>query len=179
MGFFREAGEIVNRAKRVRILHKRAKNFFAERKIFVAADDDFDSQSMGTGADDFDGLRMARFGNKENIAAIFKPVRHGHGFRGGGGLVKHRGVGDVERSEFTDHRLKIQQCFEAALGNLGLIRSVLRVPAGIFQHAALDDGRRNGVVIAHSDERAENFVLAGDVADVGERIKFAARGGQV
>ena len=43
--------------------------------------------------------------------------------------------------QVADHRLEIQQRFEPALGNLGLIRRVLRVPAGIFQDVALDDRR--------------------------------------
>jgi hypothetical protein len=55
----------------------------------------------------------------------------------------------------------------------------LRIPAGIFQHAALDDRRRDGVVITHADERAENFVFAGDFFEFGERVKFSARGGQI
>ena len=70
VGFFREAGVIVNRAERVGILHERAENFFAERKIFVVADDDFDAQRLCARADDFDGLRMAVFGDEENIPAI-------------------------------------------------------------------------------------------------------------
>ena len=67
MGFFREAGVIVNRAERVGILHQRAENFFAELKIFVIADDDFDAQRLGARADDFNVLRMAGFGDKENV----------------------------------------------------------------------------------------------------------------
>ena len=79
----------------------------------------------------------------------------------------------------ADHRLEIQQRFEAALGNLGLIRRVLRVPAGIFQNVALDDRRRDAIVIAHADERAENLVLRRDGFQFGKRFKFALRGGKV
>jgi hypothetical protein len=53
-------------------LHERAENFFAERKIFVIADDDFDAKRVRAGADDFDGLRMTGFGDEENVAAIFE-----------------------------------------------------------------------------------------------------------
>jgi hypothetical protein len=89
VGIFGEAGVIVDRAGRVGILNQRAKNFFGELKILMAADGDLDFQSLGAGADDFDGLRMTSFGNEKNVPAIFEPVRHGHGFSSGGGLVEH------------------------------------------------------------------------------------------
>ena len=47
VGFFGEAGVIVNRAERVGILHERAEDFFAELQIFVVADDDFNPQRVG------------------------------------------------------------------------------------------------------------------------------------
>ena len=108
----------------------------------------------------------------------FEPVAHRHRLGGGGGFVEQRGVGDVERGEVGDHRLEIQQRFEPALGNFGLIRRVLRVPAGIFQHVALDDRRRDAIVIALADERAENLVFGRDAAQFGQRFKFTFRGGQ-
>ena len=104
---------------------------------------------------------------------------HRHGLGGGGGFVEQRGVGDVEAGEVGDHRLEIQQRFEPALGNFGLVRRVLRVPAGIFQDVALDDGRRDAIVIAHADERAADLVLRRDFLQRGKRLVFAARGGQL
>ena len=114
---------------------------------------------------------------------MFRPslsrVAHRHRLGGGGGFVEQRGVGDVEAGEVGDHRLEIQERFEPALGNLGLIRRVLRVPAGIFQNVALNDGGRDAIVIAHADERAEDLVLRRDFLQLGERFKFAARGGKI
>ena len=78
-----------------------------------------------------------------------------------------------------DHRLEIQQRFEPALGNLRLIRRVLRIPAGIFEDVALNDRRRDAIVIALPDERAEHFVFGRNPAQFGERFKFTFRGGQV
>jgi hypothetical protein len=179
VGLFREAGVVVNRTERVGILHQRAKNFIRKLKRLVISNEHFNFERVRTVLDDFDGLRMAGFGDEENVAILFEPVRHRHRFGGGGGFVEHRGIGEVEAGEFTGHCLEIQKRFEAALGNLGLIRRVLRIPAGIFEHAALDDRRCDGVVIAHADKRAENLVLAGDAADFGKRVKFAAGGGQV
>ena len=71
--FFREARIIVNRAERVGILHERTKNFLGEGKGFVIADDDFNPKRLRAGANDFDVLRMAVFGNEENVPAISQP----------------------------------------------------------------------------------------------------------
>ena len=87
----------MNRAERVGILHQRAENLFGELKIFVVADDDFDAQRLRAGPDDFDVLRMAGFGDKEDVPVILEPVAHRHGLGAGGGFVEQRGVGDVER----------------------------------------------------------------------------------
>jgi len=179
VGLFREAGEIVDRAGRVGILHERAENFFVERKRFVMADDDFNIERMSAGTHHFDSLRMAILGNEENVSPVANTQRHSHRFGRCGGFVQHGSIRDIERREVGDQRLKIQERFEPALGNFGLIGSVLRIPAGIFQHAALDDRRRDGVVIALADEGAEHFVLAGDAAEFSQRVEFAARGRQI
>ena len=114
---------------------------------------------------------------KKTFRSVFERVAHRHRFGGGGGFVEQRGVGDVERGQIGDHRLEIQQRFEAALGNFGLIRRVLRVPAGIFQNIALDDRRRDAIVIAHADERTENLVLRRRFpsARPGLRVRFWPR----
>ena len=122
---------------------------------------------------------MAGFGDEENVPPILEPVAHRHRLGAGGGFVEERGVRDVERGEIGDHRLKIQERFEAALGNFSLIRRVLRVPAGIFQNVALNHRRRDAIVIAHADERAADLVLRRDFLQRGERLMFVARGGQL
>ena len=74
--------------------------------------------------------------------------------------------------EVADHRLEIQQRFEAALRDLGLVRRVLRVPAGIFEDVALNHRRRDAVVVAHADERAEDLVLRRDGFQFAQRVEF-------
>ena len=88
VGFFREAGIIMNRAERIRILHECAENFVVEHKGLVTAHHHFDLQRRGAAADDFDGLRMAYFGDEEKIPTILEPGTHRHGFGGGGGFVE-------------------------------------------------------------------------------------------
>ncbi len=109
----------------------------------MVADDDLDAQGSGAGADDVDGLGMAGLGDEDGAAVVlaFEAVAHGHGFGGGGAFVEQRGVGDVQAGEVGDHGLEIEQGFEAALGDFGLVRGVLGVPAGVFEDVALDDRR--------------------------------------
>ena len=59
---------------------------------------------------------------------FFGPIRagdrsgHRHCFAGSGGFIEHRRVGQGHRREIADHRLKVQQRFEPALRDLGLVR---------------------------------------------------------
>ncbi|MNL48515.1 hypothetical protein D3C87_1713810 [compost metagenome] len=64
--------------------------------------------------------------------------------------------------------LEIQQRFEPTLGDLRLIRCVSGVPAGIFQHVAQDDGRRERAVIAHADQAGPDLILLGIAAQLGQ-----------
>ena len=152
VGFFDEWRKVVNRAKRIRILHQHTENFVVELKTLVIADDNFNAESFGARPDNFDVLRMATLRDEENVSSVLEPVAHRHRLGAGGGFVEQRRIGDVERGEIGDHRLEIQERFEAALGNFGLIRRVLRVPAGIFQNVALNHRRRDAIVITHADE---------------------------
>ena len=86
-------------------------------------------------------------------------MEHGHRLGGGGRFVEQRGVGDVEAGQVGDHGLEIEQRFEPALRDLRLVGRVGGVPAGIFEDVALDDRRRDRVVIALADEGAEDLVL--------------------
>ena len=45
--------------------------------------------------------------------------------------------------QVAHHRLEVEQRFEPALGDLGLIRRVRRVPAGVLEHVPQDDARRD------------------------------------
>jgi hypothetical protein len=47
--------------------------------------------------------------------------------------------------------------------------------AGIFQDVALDDGRRDGAVIALADQRDEQPVLVGRLAQLVERLALGHR----
>ena len=103
---------------------------------------------------------------------------HHHCFGGGGGLVKQRSVGYVESGEIADHGLEVEEGFQPALRDLGLVGRVLGVPAWILQNVAEDDGRGDGIVIPHADKRSEGLVLGGDFSHFGQHVGFRARRGQ-
>ena len=63
-------------------------------------------------------------------------------------FVEERRRRDVHAGQILHDRLEVQQRFEPALGDLGLVRRVGRVPAGILEHVAQDDRGRDAVVVA-------------------------------
>ena len=77
------------------------------------------------------------------------------------GFVEQRGVGQFQPGQVDHHLLVIQQGFEATLRNFGLIRSVSGIPAGVFQHIALDDGGHQRVMVAHADQGFFDDILPG------------------
>ena len=103
---------------------------------------------------------------------------HGHGLGGGGGLVEQRGVGDVEAGEVADHGLEVDEGFETALRDFGLVGGVGGVPGGVLEDVALDDGGDEGAVVALADERGEDLILGGDGAEVGDGLDLGERGAE-
>ena len=105
-------------------------------------------------------------------------ARQRHRLGGGGGLVKQRGAGPRQRGQVGDHGLEVQQRLEPALGDLRLVRGVGRVPGGVLQHVAADDGRGDRAVVAQADHRGQQLVPAGHPAQFGLRLGLGQRGGQ-
>jgi hypothetical protein len=181
VGFFEEAGVVVNVTERVGILDEHAGVGGVDRGGGVVTDDDLEAERFGAGLDDVDGLRVAEGGDEKLFAGGVGDGAgaEAHGFGGGGGFVEEGGVGDVETGEVADHRLEVEERFEAALGNLGLVGCVSGVPGGVFEDVALDDAGRVCAVVALADEGAEDLVLRGVGAEFGERGAFAESGGEV
>ena len=175
--------EVVNGARGIRILDEHAEAVGGGREGAVVADEHVDAEGFGARADDVDGLRVAGGGDEERViglgGALLEAVAHHHGFGGGGAFVEHGAIGDFKSGEIGDERLEIQNGLEAALRNLGLVRRVGGIPAGIFEDGALNDtGRKRGGV-AEADGGAEDFVFAGDGAEFGQGGAFAERCGEV
>ena len=70
-------------------------------------------------------------------------VQHVHRLGGGRASSSSEALAIVKRRQVGDHRLEVEQRLEPALGDLGLVGRVLRVPAGILEDVALDDRRRD------------------------------------
>jgi hypothetical protein len=66
--------------------------------------------------------------------------------------------------------LEIQQRFEPPLRDLGLVRRVRRVPARVLEDVALDNRRRNAVVIAEAEIRTEYTVGGRDLSEAIQRL---------
>src|SRR5699024_1495475 len=94
------------------------------------------------------------------------------------GFVQHRGAGQVQSGQIGDHRLEVEQGFQAALGDLGLVRGVGGVPGRVLQHVAGDDGGCVGAVVPLPDHAGANGVLLGQGAQFGEHSGLVHGGWQ-
>ncbi len=101
---------------------------------------------------------------------------HAHRLGSCRGVVEHRAIGEREAGERGDHRLEVDECLEASLRDLGLVRGVGGVPARVLKNVAGDDGGGGGAVEAQADERAEIAVLAGNLLEAGQ-VGLLADGG--
>jgi hypothetical protein len=94
----------------------------------------------------------------DHAASPREPLRHQHGFRGGGRAGPHGSVRNLHPRELAHQRLKFKYCLQRALANLGLIRRVRSQ-----ELAALDQGicdHRAQMVV---DARAEEAGIAARV----------------
>ena len=167
-----ELGVIVNRAVRGRVLNEGAENSGAELEGGKIADLNFKPEGPGSGAHDFDSLRMAMVGHEECLAVGRRRMAKGHRFRRGRGFVEQRGIGNVESGQVRHHRLEIDERFEAALRQLRLVWCVSGVPARVLQDIALDHRWRDRVVITRAEEGTRHLVLAGNGAQFGQRFRL-------
>src|SRR6266480_5419650 len=66
----------------------------------------------------------------------------------------------------------MQQRFETSLRDLRLIWRVRRIPAGILDDVANDDARRDAVVVAEADVRAEHLIAGRGVPQLAKIAMF-------
>ena len=70
-----------------------------------------------------------------------------HGFGGGRASSSSEALAIGRPVRSRDQGLEVEQRFEPALRNFGLVGGVGGVPAGVFQEVAQDDARRVGAVV--------------------------------
>ena len=107
--------------------------------------------------------------DKKLSTRAFDAVSHGHRLGGRRRFVEQRGIRNLHAGEVAHHGLEIEQRFEPALRQLGLIGSVGRIPTGILQDVAQDDRGHVAIVVTHSDEAAAQRVFAGKRTNLVER----------
>ena len=143
-------------------------------------DVDIDADGGGPGADDVDGLGVTIVGD-EHGGSILRTDRgrHGDGFRRRRGFVQQRRVRQRQPGQFRHDGLEVQQRFQTALGDLRLVRRVLRVPGGVFQHVPLDHRRRQRAMVPHPDERPVHAVATGQFLHRRQHLALGAGGRQI
>ena len=172
LGTCDEIGVVMHRAFGSRVLQQCAVHLVAQRHALEIADHQINAERLGTCLQQFDGLRETFVRYEETVLAQFcvlaraQAVQHVHRFGRGRGFVQQGCIGDFHAGQVHDHGLEIQQRFQTSLRNLRLVRRVGGIPAGIFQHVALDYGRHDGVVITQPDITLEQLVLRRDTAQV-------------
>ena len=157
--------QVANRAVGGWILKEGREDRFG-REVFGRAGENLDPKRLGAGLKNSEGLGMDMVGDENRIAAL-DVVTKRHRLGGSGGLVEQGGVGNLHPGEVANHRLEIEKRLETALRDLGLIGGVGRIPAGIFENVAANDGRCVGAVDAHPEMVRGDFVLRHDGAEVG------------
>ena len=130
------------------------------RSVVGVADDDLDAERLGPRRA---RRRSSAGGSRRRRRTSCPPSalrrwQHRHRLGRRGRLVEQRRVGDLHAGEVADHRLEVEERLEPALGDLGLVRRVRRVPGRVLEHVAQDHGRRDRAGVAHADERGEHLV---------------------
>ena len=174
---------VLHAAGRVGVLDEHAEAAGPGLERAPVTDGDRDPERLGAGFHNVDGLRMTGGIDEEAVVgggiALLEPVAHHHRLGGGGALVEHGGVGDLEAGEVADEGLEVEQRFESALRNLGLIGGVGGVPAGVLEDVPLDDAGHERVGVTQANQAAKDLVLGGHPAELGEGGAFAGGGGEI
>ena len=145
--------------------------------VLDPADVQRDAHRLGPGLQYSDRLRMGVGVDDEGVArGPRQPAGHRHGLCRSGALVEHGGVGQVEPGEVGDHGLEVEDRLQPALADLRLVGRVGRVPGGVLEEVALDDGRGDRAVVPHADQRGEHLVAPGQRPEIGQHLPFAAAG---
>ena len=167
---------ITNAAGRARILQNRTEDGGRIKIGGRIADDDGPAKRLGARLDHRHSLRMAVVVDEKSARPGRREApRHCHRFSRCGRFIEERCIGDCEPGEVGDHGLEVQQRLEAPLTDLRLIRRIGRVPGGIFQHVALNDGRQVRAVIALADQGDHRLVARNDPAHFGQELGFGQR----
>ena len=179
MQLLNQRAQVANLSVGIRVLQQRTKDL-VPGEVVHRVDDQFEAETLRTRLNHGNGLRVAVFVDKKQVASgLGDTLGQGHGLGGSGGFVEQGGVGQLQTRQVDGQLLKIQQRFKAALSDLGLIRRVGGVPARVFQHVAHNHGRRESAVVAHADQAGPHLILLGVAFELGQRGVLVERGRQL
>ncbi len=151
-----------------RLLEERGEHALGPRVgVARVGDDDIEAERRGARLHDTDRLGVRVDVDDERAAGVgVHPVTERHRLGGGRGLVEQRRVRQVHAGEVGDHRLEVQERLEPTLGDLRLVRRVRRVPGGVLEDVALDDGRRDRARVAGAEQRDVHLIAVGEAAQL-------------
>ena len=164
-----------HRAAGLGVLQQDAEERTLRQARTVIAHLHLDADGLRAGLHHRDGLRQAGVGDEEAVAAVpGDAVAHVHGLGRRRCLVEQRGIGAAKPGKVHHHGLEVEQRLQPALRNLRLIGRVGGVPARVLQDVALDDGGRDGVVVAEADHGVRDAVAPGKVGQLCQHVALGA-----
>ena len=173
---FGEHGEVPHGTGAPRILLDQSEELAVGQPCPEVADLDQDPERLETGLEYRDGLRQAVGVHDDTVRLDRGATPHeGHGLGHGGALVEQRGVRRIEPGEVGHHGLEIQECFEAALADLGLVRGVGGVPGGALEHVPLDHARCDRAVVAQAHHRLGEHVARCELTQFVRHLSLGGR----
>ena len=158
---------VLDRAVRVRILDDGSIDILSQFSRLVISELQFDTLRDSTRMDncrrrfEYVVVDEERIRSSLDLSTAAGVEQHRSSFGGSRSLVQQRTVGERHGGQVANHRLEIQQSFQAALGNFSLIRRIGGVPNRIFKYVPHDGGGADRIVPAHSDIGSIDFVLGG------------------
>ena len=158
-----------------RVLDQCAEHVAGESEFFDRRHTHLNSEGLGARPDHPGRLRVTIVGyQKDPAAPAFSSlaVQHVHGFRTCGRLVEQGGVGDLESGQVHDGGLEVEQRFQAALCDFGLIGRVLGVPPWILKDVALNYAGSDRTRVPHSQVAAPHLVPQRDLPHPGQQRRF-------
>mmetsp|Transcript_49430 Transcript_49430/g.137383 ORF Transcript_49430/g.137383 Transcript_49430/m.137383 type:complete len:386 (-) Transcript_49430:331-1488(-) len=172
-----KAREVLQQAAGVGVLHERTAELRHGGKVIavVVADDELHTEVLGACPQHVDRLGVHFVTHEELVLGlrVHGPGNHCHGLRCRGALVEQGGIGDLHAGQLADERLEVHQRLQAALGYLGLVGGVCRVPTWVLEEVAEDGAGHVRAVVAHAYEVLGDDVLREDRLDQGERPGLA------
>ena len=169
---------VADMARCGRILHDGAELLAGKLVSIVVVSNYLDAERLAARHEYIEHLREDVVVHEELVATVLYLVartqgeHHEHRLSGGARIIQQRAVAYLHAGERNGHRLEVQERFEAALGNLGLVRGIGGVPCGILEHVAHDNGGSGRRVPAHTDERTHLSVLGGQLTHMSRELVF-------